>query len=213
MAKFSSRPARFARPRGRTSKSCGTPATSWSIAPTNTRWGRRARTVAGGCRWRDPRARHGDGEAFAAASHLRVISRYGVGVDSVDVAAATARGVVVTITPGANAVSVAELAIALLLVAGPQHPVSRPGGEAGQVDPRPGHRVDRRDDGAHRAGPDRPGSGAALPWPGDAGPRLRPVADRRPGCGVRRDALLPRGIAGRERRGQPAPAAHTETRI
>lgn len=55
-----------------------------------------------------------DADALSAASHLRVISRYGVGIDSVDVAAATARGVVVTITPGANAVSVAELTIALL---------------------------------------------------------------------------------------------------
>ena len=44
-----------------------------------------------------------------------MISRYGVGVDAVDVAAATRHGVVVTITPGANSVAVAELAIALLM--------------------------------------------------------------------------------------------------
>jgi D-3-phosphoglycerate dehydrogenase len=55
-----------------------------------------------------------DAEALSAASRLRVISRYGVGVDSVDIAAATSCGVVVTITPGANAVSVAELTVALL---------------------------------------------------------------------------------------------------
>ena len=54
-------------------------------------------------------------EVFAAAGRLRVISRYGVGVDAVDVAAATRHGVVVTITPGANSVAVAELAIALLM--------------------------------------------------------------------------------------------------
>jgi D-3-phosphoglycerate dehydrogenase len=54
-------------------------------------------------------------DALAAAVRLRVISRYGVGVDAVDVAAATRHGVVVTITPGANSVAVAELAIALLL--------------------------------------------------------------------------------------------------
>lgn len=55
-----------------------------------------------------------DAEALSGASRLKVISRYGVGYDAVDLAAATRCGVVVTITPGANAVSVAELAIALL---------------------------------------------------------------------------------------------------
>ncbi len=54
-------------------------------------------------------------EVFAAAQRLRVISRYGVGVDAVDVAAATRHGVIVAITPGANSVAVAELAIALLM--------------------------------------------------------------------------------------------------
>lgn len=54
-------------------------------------------------------------EALAAAPRLRVISRYGVGYDTVDLAAATRHGVVVTVTPGANSVSVAELALALLL--------------------------------------------------------------------------------------------------
>jgi D-3-phosphoglycerate dehydrogenase / 2-oxoglutarate reductase len=46
---------------------------------------------------------------------LRVISRAGVGFDRVDVAAATAAGVVVTITPNANHEAVAEQALALLL--------------------------------------------------------------------------------------------------
>jgi phosphoglycerate dehydrogenase-like enzyme len=46
---------------------------------------------------------------------LRVISRVGVGYDSVDVAAATEHGIAVAITPGANHDSVAELAIALIL--------------------------------------------------------------------------------------------------
>ncbi len=54
-------------------------------------------------------------EVLAAADRLRVISRYGVGVDAVDVPAATRHGVLVTITPGANSVAVAELAIALLM--------------------------------------------------------------------------------------------------
>lgn len=52
-------------------------------------------------------------EALATADRLKVIARYGVGVDRVDVDAAAARGIVVTRTPGANALSVAELAIGL----------------------------------------------------------------------------------------------------
>ena len=57
-----------------------------------------------------------DAAALAAADGLRVAARYGVGVDNVDLAAAAARGIVVTNTPGANARSVAELTVALLLL-------------------------------------------------------------------------------------------------
>lgn len=54
-------------------------------------------------------------EVIAAGDRLRVIARYGVGLDRVDLDAARRKGVVVTNTPGANAVSVAELAVALML--------------------------------------------------------------------------------------------------
>ena len=54
-------------------------------------------------------------EQIAAAPRLKIIARHGVGVDSVDIDAATAAGVVVTNTPNSNLVSVAEHAIALLL--------------------------------------------------------------------------------------------------
>lgn len=57
-----------------------------------------------------------DAAALSAADSLRVIARYGVGTDNVDLVAARARGVVVTNTPGANAGAVAELAVALLLL-------------------------------------------------------------------------------------------------
>jgi D-3-phosphoglycerate dehydrogenase / 2-oxoglutarate reductase len=50
-----------------------------------------------------------------AAPRLRVIGRSGVGVDQIDLAAATARGIPVVVTPGANAVAMAEGTIALLL--------------------------------------------------------------------------------------------------
>ena len=52
---------------------------------------------------------------IAAAPKLRVIARAGTGVDNVDVTAASGRGIVVMNAPGANSVSVAELAMALIL--------------------------------------------------------------------------------------------------
>ena len=51
----------------------------------------------------------------AAAPALKIIARFGTGYDTVDVAAANRAGVVVTNTPGANAVSVAELAFGFLI--------------------------------------------------------------------------------------------------
>ena len=59
-----------------------------------------------------------DAAALTAADKLRVIARYGVGVDCVDLAAAAARGIVVTNTPLANAISVAELTIGLMIAVG-----------------------------------------------------------------------------------------------
>jgi D-3-phosphoglycerate dehydrogenase len=56
-----------------------------------------------------------DAALIAAAPRLRAIARAGTGVDNVDVPAATARGIVVMNAPGANSVSVAEHAIALML--------------------------------------------------------------------------------------------------
>lgn len=52
---------------------------------------------------------------LAQAPRLAVVARYGVGFDSVDLAAAEKSGIVVTNTPGANSASVADLALALLL--------------------------------------------------------------------------------------------------
>lgn len=55
-----------------------------------------------------------DARVIQQADALRVISRYGSGVDRVDLEAATARGIVVTNTPGVNRIAVAELAIGLM---------------------------------------------------------------------------------------------------
>jgi phosphoglycerate dehydrogenase-like enzyme len=58
-----------------------------------------------------------DADVLDACPHLRVIARVGVGVDSIDLVAASRLGVVVTITPGANESAVADHAIALMLAA------------------------------------------------------------------------------------------------
>lgn len=56
-----------------------------------------------------------EGELFDQFPQLKVVARVGVGYDSVDVPAATARGVAVTTAPGTNHESVAEHTFALLL--------------------------------------------------------------------------------------------------
>ena len=56
-----------------------------------------------------------DDALLAHAPKLRVVGRAGVGVDNIDAEAATRRGIVVMNTPGANAVAVAELTLALML--------------------------------------------------------------------------------------------------
>jgi phosphoglycerate dehydrogenase-like enzyme len=65
--------------------------------------------IAGASRW--------DGARMDLCPAARVISRSGIGYDSVDVAAATARGIAVCIAPDAPTVSTAEHAVALLLAA------------------------------------------------------------------------------------------------
>jgi len=54
-------------------------------------------------------------KVIEAAPQLRVVGRAGVGVDNVDVEAATEHGVVVMNTPGGNTISTAELSFAMLL--------------------------------------------------------------------------------------------------
>lgn len=58
-----------------------------------------------------------DAEALEAAHRLKVIARAGVGLDNVDVKAATQAGVMVVNAPTSNIVSAAELAVALMLAA------------------------------------------------------------------------------------------------
>ncbi len=56
-----------------------------------------------------------DAELIAAAAQLKAIARAGVGVDNVDLDAATQRGVVVMNTPGGNTISTAEHTLGLMI--------------------------------------------------------------------------------------------------
>jgi len=58
---------------------------------------------------------HFTAKVFESARDLKVVSRYGIGVDNVDLASAKANKVVVCITPGANTQAAADLTFALLL--------------------------------------------------------------------------------------------------
>ena len=62
--------------------------------------------------------------AIAAARRLEVIGRAGAGVDTIDVEAATERGIIVMNTPGGNTTAVAEHTLALLLALARRVPVA-----------------------------------------------------------------------------------------
>src|SRR5215207_3766527 len=73
-----------------------------------------------------------DAEALAAADRLSVVARAGVGLDNVDVPAATARGVLVVNAPTSNVVSAAEHAVALLLAVARNLPAANASLQAGE---------------------------------------------------------------------------------
>jgi D-3-phosphoglycerate dehydrogenase len=73
-----------------------------------------------------------DAEALAAAPRLSVVARAGVGLDNIDVPAATARGVLVVNAPTSNIVSAAEHAVALLLSCARNIPVANASLKSGQ---------------------------------------------------------------------------------
>lgn len=84
---------------------------------------------------------------IARANRLKTVARHGVGYDAVDVAALTARRIPLTITSGANNVSVAEHALALMLAVArriPEMNARLRGGSWGMLDGRPMVELDGR---------------------------------------------------------------------
>jgi len=71
-------------------------------------------------------------DIIAAADRLKVIARYGVGVDKVDLDAAQRKGIIVTNTPGANSSSVAELTVGLMLALARNIPVANAATRVGE---------------------------------------------------------------------------------
>ena len=72
------------------------------------------------------------GDILAAADNLKIVGRAGIGVDNVDIPAATARGVVVMNTPHGNAVTTAEHAISMILALARQIPAANESTQAGK---------------------------------------------------------------------------------
>ncbi len=73
-----------------------------------------------------------DADVIAAGRKLQVIGRAGIGVDNIDVAAATKAGVVVMNTPYGNTITTAEHAIAMLFAAARQIPAANASTHAGK---------------------------------------------------------------------------------
>jgi D-3-phosphoglycerate dehydrogenase len=73
-----------------------------------------------------------DKDVIAAAHKLQVIARAGIGVDNVDIPAATAKGVVVMNTPFGNSITTAEHAIAMMFALARQLPAADASTQAGK---------------------------------------------------------------------------------
>jgi len=71
-------------------------------------------------------------DVLAAATNLKVIGRAGIGVDNVDIPAATARGVVVMNTPFGNSITTAEHAVALMFALARELPAADISTQAGK---------------------------------------------------------------------------------
>ena len=73
-----------------------------------------------------------DKDVVAAATKLKVIARAGIGVDNVDIPAATAKGIIVMNTPFGNSITTAEHAIAVMFALARQMPAADVSTQAGK---------------------------------------------------------------------------------
>ncbi len=73
-----------------------------------------------------------DKDVIAAATRLKVIGRAGIGVDNVDIPAATAKGIVVMNTPFGNSITTAEHAVAMMFALARQLPAADASTQAGK---------------------------------------------------------------------------------
>ncbi len=73
-----------------------------------------------------------DKDVIAAAKRLKVIGRAGIGVDNIDIPAATAKGIVVMNTPFGNSITTAEHAVAMMFALARQLPAADASTQAGK---------------------------------------------------------------------------------
>ncbi|MBM3512801.1 MAG: phosphoglycerate dehydrogenase, partial [Alphaproteobacteria bacterium] len=71
-------------------------------------------------------------DVMAAGARLKVVGRAGIGVDNVDVEAATSRGIVVMNTPFGNAITTAEHALSMMMTLARQIPSANASTHAGK---------------------------------------------------------------------------------
>src|SRR5581483_6244892 len=71
-------------------------------------------------------------DVITAAKNLKVVGRAGIGVDNIDVPAATAAGVIVMNTPHGNSITTAEHAIALMMALARELPAANASTHAGK---------------------------------------------------------------------------------
>ena len=120
-------------------------------------------------------------EIIEKADRLKVIGRAGIGVDNVDVEAATEKGIIVMNTPQGNALAAAEHALALMFSLARKVALARPHNEGGQVGKEAPHgrRGVREDARRHRHREHRHDRRREGRGPRHEGDRLRPLCARR----------------------------------
>ena len=122
------------------------------------------------------------------ATRLKVVGRAGIGVDNVDIPAATARGVIVMNTPFGNSITTAEHAIAMMFALAREIPAADASTQAGKWEKNRfmGVEITAKTLGDHRLRQHRLDRRRARARPEDARHRLRPVPQRGARAGARR---------------------------